>query len=172
MDIKLNDALVVAGFSATISFLTQLFVNWIEHKKHARTYQQAILAEVSALYNLAIQRDYKKVFEDRIEYLQKNPAENPILIVPFQEELTPVYSNNLEKIGYLNKNIINDVVRFYACIFALKQDLIPGGALTNSATANLKSYENSQEILIEILTLGKKLKNGKDRKNENQTNHI
>ncbi|WP_291360101.1 MULTISPECIES: hypothetical protein [Acinetobacter] len=164
MDIKLSDALVVAGFSAGIGFLTQLLVKWLDQRKQAHTYQVAILAEVSALYDLAVQRKYKEVFEERIEYLNQAPMENPIIIVPFQDELTPVYSNNLEKIGYLNPNIVNDVVRFYAHIFALKQDLIPGGALTNSATANLESYENSYEILKEILRLGEKLDNIKNHK--------
>lgn len=153
----LQTALLVTFFSALISFIAQYFFKWREYKNNNEALQKAITSEISALYHLAKAREYKKAFDNILKEFELNPNIKQKLTIQFQDDLTPVYSNNLDKVGLLSIDVVEDVVKFYACIFAIKQDLKAGGALTDFESATPEAFKNVYILFLEILRLGELL---------------
>ncbi|CEI54455.1 hypothetical protein [Acinetobacter bereziniae] len=155
MDIQTT--LLVTFFSAFIAFIVQYFFKWREYKNNHEALQRAIISEISALYHLARAREYKKEFDKILNNFKLYPDIKQSLTIEFQDNLTPVYSNNLDKIGLLSIDVVEDVVKFYACIFAIKQDLKAGGVLTNFDSATPDAFKNVYLLFLEILRLGESL---------------
>ena len=153
----LQTALLVTFFSAFIAFIVQYFFKWREYKNNNEALQRAIISEISALYHLAKAREYKKAFDNILKEFELNPNIKQKLTIQFQDDLTPVYSNNLDKVGLLSIDVVEDVVKFYACIFAIKQDLKAGGALTDLESATPEAFKNVYILFLEILRLGELL---------------
>lgn len=70
MNINIISALLVAFFSAFISFLVQLYFKRNDRNYQAKSFELSIIAEVEAILNIIEKRKYRKGLEDGIFFFE------------------------------------------------------------------------------------------------------
>ncbi|MBZ0371775.1 hypothetical protein HLI16_09040, partial [Acinetobacter baumannii] len=115
MNINVISALLVAFFSAFISFLVQLYFKRNDRNYQAKSFELSIIAEVEATLNIIEKRKYRKGLEEGLFFFElgEKISENKIytLEIQIQENYLPIYFNNLDKISFISPEKVKDVVR-------------------------------------------------------------
>jgi hypothetical protein len=88
-----------AVIAALIAFAATLFVSWYDKHTEKKNTNKAIRAEIHRL--LAVMKRHYDWAERR------NPK---FPLIPFS---TPVYNENAKNIGWVHKDIVEEVVKFY-----------------------------------------------------------
>lgn len=159
MNITVNDAIVVALFSAIIGFIIQLFFKFFDKHSNAKALEIAIQAEIKAIILIIEKRNYKQILEHclfhslMMDNINKN---SPTLTIDFAENYNQIYINNLDKISYLGSHI-HDVVLFHILISSLIQDAKSGGILNDKDLVDTECYKECLDILDQVITLGEKI---------------
>ncbi len=159
MDMKLEDGLIIAAFTSIVSLIVQLVLRRLDSQRHTKSFQLAIMAEISALLSLIERRKYREaldrgIFDAKVGSLVNMPS---LLSLNIQEDYCPVYYNNLDKIPLLDNNKAKEIVLFYALIASLVQDLRPGGVLNNPDYSSSEAFKKDLEILDQAIAIGRKL---------------
>lgn len=131
---------------ALSAFLPNWYLNNHKSKQEKRSVQNSILAEVQSLLTVITKRDYleelylrKKHIEDiahsrggnfheHVSGFSSEPLTVPCAII-FPEGYNKVYATNIDKLGLLEPSIVSRVVKFYALLESLLQDVRDGGVL-------------------------------------------
>lgn len=155
MNITVNDAIVVALFSAIIGFIIQLFFKFFDKHSNVKALEIAIQAEIKAIILIIEKRNYKQILEHclMMDDINKN---SPTLTIDFAENYNQIYINNLDKISYLGSHI-HDVVLFHILISSLIQDAKSGGILNDRDIVDTECYKECLDILDQVITLGEKI---------------
>ena len=155
MSISVSDAIIVAFFSAGISFIIQFFFKWYDHKHNASSFELSVIAEVEAMLNIIDKRKYREALESGI-VVSHLTEKGLSLQIDIQENYCPIYYSNLDKISLLSKDKVKDVVQFYSILASLVQDVKPGGIL-NSEQPDTEDYQECLQLLNEAVILGKRI---------------
>lgn len=158
---KVSDALVVALVTVIINFFIQLFFKYKDNKSQQLSIQLAIIAEIKALKKLIEQRRYLQNIHNIVLNLEKNRGYRMTLSINVQENVFPVYSSNLDKIGQLSPKIAPQVVTFYALLSSILQDVKVGGLLSIHEQGNYQNYKNIYDLLINALEIADEIINSK-----------
>lgn len=154
---QLLDAIIIALFSAFISFIVQYFFKYRDYKTKNESLNKAIFAEIAALISISETRNFISYFNDAIKRLENNPELPVSLTVEIQDDYCLVYKNNIQRIGEIPVAKITDIVRFYSLVASFVQDIKPGGILNNGNNSGIAAFKESLAILEEALELGKKI---------------
>ncbi|MCT9370220.1 hypothetical protein [Acinetobacter baumannii] len=150
---KVSDALIVALVTVIINFFIQLFFKYKDNRSQQLSIQLAIIAEIKALKKLIEQRKYVQDIQNIVLYLEKNRGYRTTLSLDIQENVFPVYSSNLDKIGQLSPKIAPQVVTFYALLSSILQDVKVGGLLSIREQGNYQNYKNIYDLLTNALEI-------------------
>lgn len=150
---KVSDALIVALVTVIINFFIQLFFKYKDNRSQQLSIQLAIIAEIKALKKLIEQRKYVQDIQNIVLHLEKNRGYRTTLSLDIQENVFPVYSNNLDKIGQLSPIIAPQVVTFYALLSSILQDVKVGGLLSIHEQGNYQNYKNIYDLLTNALEI-------------------
>lgn len=155
MKITLNDAIVVALFSAIVSFIIQFFFKWYDNNKNAKSFELSIIAEIEAILDIIEKRKYREALERGIviSITSQNIA---FLQIDIQQDYCPIYNNNLDKVSLLSKKRVKDVVQFYSILASLIQDVKSGGILSTNQ-ASREAFEECLVLLNEAIILGQRI---------------
>lgn len=157
---EINTAILVALISAVISFIVQLYFKKMEYSHSAKTIEKAILAEISAIILVIEKRKFCEVFEEIIKAYNDTPSRKYELTIKIQNDIFPVYSNNIDKIGSVDSKKISQIVMFYSLLNSVIQNVIPGGVLNDpSIIDKSEHFTESYSILIQAFSMGKQLVN-------------
>lgn len=161
MNINIISALLVAFFSAFISFLVQFYFKRNDRSYQAETFELSIIAEVEAILNIIEKREYRKGLEEGILFFalgeKLSVNESYKLEVQIQENYCPIYFNNLDKISFISKEKVKDVVRFYSLLMSLAQDVMPGGILSTNPSS--EAYKECLSLFDEAVEIGNRIIN-------------
>jgi hypothetical protein len=161
MNISIISALLVALFSAFISFLVQLYFKWNDRSYQAKSFELSIIAEVEAILNIMEKRKYRKGLEEGIFFFElgEKLSTNEIytLEVQIQENYCPIYFKNLDKISLISPKKVKDVVRFYSLLMSLAQDVKPDGLLNTGPSR--EAYDECLSVFDEAIMIGKRIIN-------------
>lgn len=158
---KVSDALIVALVTVIINFFIQLFFKYKDNRSQQLSIQLAIIAEIKALKNLIEQRKYVQDIQNIVLYLEKNRGYRTTLSLDIQENVFPVYSSNLDKIGQLSPKIAPQVVTFYALLSSILQDVKGGGLLSIREQGNYQNYKNIYDLLTNALEIADEIINSR-----------
>jgi len=158
---KVSDALIVALITVIINFFIQLFFKYKDKRSQQLSIQLAILAEIKALKKLIEQRKYVQDIQNIVLHLEKNRGYRTTLSIDIQENVFPVYSGNLDKIGQLSPKIAPQVVTFYALLSSILQDVKVGGLLSIHEQGNYQNYKNIYDLLINALEIADEIINSR-----------
>ncbi|HAV5947367.1 TPA: hypothetical protein JI227_15520 [Acinetobacter baumannii] len=150
---KVSDALIVALVTVIINFFIQLFFKYKDNRSQQLSIQLAIIAEIKALKKLIEQRKYIQDIQNVVLHLEKNRGYRITLSLDIQENVFPVYSSNLDKIGQLSPKIAPQVVTFYALLSSILQDVKVGGLLSIREQGNYQNYKNIYDLLTNALEI-------------------
>ncbi|AIL74681.1 MULTISPECIES: hypothetical protein [Acinetobacter calcoaceticus/baumannii complex] len=150
---KVSDALIVALVTVIINFFIQLFFKYKDNRSQQLSIQLAIIAEIKALKKLIEQRKYVQDIQNVVLHLEKNRGYRITLSLDIQENVFPVYSSNLDKIGQLSPKIAPQVVTFYALLSSILQDVKVGGLLSIREQGNYQNYKNIYDLLTNALEI-------------------
>jgi len=146
---KVSDALIVA----LVTVIIQLFFKYKDNRSQQLSIQLAIIAEIKALKKLIEQRKYVQDIQNVVLHLEKNRGYRITLSLDIQENVFPVYSSNLDKIGQLSPKIAPQVVTFYALLSSILQDVKVGGLLSIREQGNYQNYKNIYDLLTNALEI-------------------
>jgi hypothetical protein len=111
---------VTIFLSASLSAVTSYVISRVNQQNQrlieSRTYRQALLIEVRALYNRLL--DYEVAYETHVMTAQISGAQ--LLKIVLQPGDTVVFNNNASSIGLFDRRTALRVTRFYADIRALQ----------------------------------------------------
>ncbi|WP_427838363.1 hypothetical protein [Acinetobacter baumannii] len=150
---KVSDALIVALVTVIINFFIQLFFKYKDNRSQQLSIQLAIIAEIKALKKLIEQRKYVQDIQNVVLHLEKNRGYRITLSLDIQENVFPVYSSNLDKIGQLSPKIAPQVVTFYALLSSILKDVKVGGLLSIREQGNYQNYKNIYDLLTNALEI-------------------
>ncbi|MCA4182705.1 hypothetical protein LDY14_19570, partial [Acinetobacter baumannii] len=136
-----------------INFFIQLFFKYKDNRSQQLSIQLAIIAEIKALKKLIEQRKYVQDIQNVVLHLEKNRGYRITLSLDIQENVFPVYSSNLDKIGQLSPKIAPQVVTFYALLSSILQDVKVGGLLSIREQGNYQNYKNIYDLLTNALEI-------------------
>lgn len=156
---KVSDALIVALVTVIINFFIQLFFKYKDNRSQQLSIQLAIIAEIKALKKLIEQRKYIQDIQNIVLHLEKNRGYRTTLSLDIQENVFPVYSSNLDKIGQLSPKIAPQVVTFYALLSSILQDVKVGGLLSIPEQGNYQNYKNIYDLLTNALEIADEIIN-------------
>ncbi|MDI1224257.1 MULTISPECIES: hypothetical protein [Acinetobacter] len=159
---KVSDALVVALTTVIINFFIQLFFKNKDNRSQQLSIQLAIIAEIKALKKLIEQRKYLQDIQNIVLHLEKNRGYRTTLSLDIQENVFPVYSSNLDKIGQLSPKIAPQVVTFYALLSSILQDVKVGGLLSIHEQGNYQNYKNIYDLLTNALEIADEIINSRN----------
>lgn len=74
-----------------------------------------------------------------------------MLSLDIQENVFPVYSSNLDKIGQLSPKIAPQIVTLYALLSSILQDVKVGGLLSICEQGNYQNYKNIYDLLANAI---------------------
>lgn len=161
MNINIISALLVAFFSALISFLVQLYFKKNDRSYQAKSFELSIIAEVEAILNIIEKRKYRKGLEEGIFFFEVGKKlsvnETYKLEVQIQENYCPIYFNNLDKISFISQEKVKDVVRFYSLLMSLAQDVKPDGILNTEPSR--EAYDECLSVFDEAILIGNRIIN-------------
>ncbi|WP_391485652.1 hypothetical protein [Acinetobacter pittii] len=159
MNINVISALLVAFFSAFISFLVQLYFKRNDRNYQARSFELSIIAEVEATLNIIEKRKYRKGLEEGLFFFElgEKLSANKIhtLEIQIQENYLPIYFNNLDKISFISPEKVKDVVRFYSLLMSLAQDVKPDGILNKQPSR--EAYKECLSVFDEAIIIGNRI---------------
>lgn len=159
MNINVISALLVAFFSAFISFLVQLYFKRNDRSYQAKSFELSIIAEVEATLNIIEKRKYRKGLEEGLFVFElgEKLSENKIhtLEIQIQENYLPIYFNNLDKISFISPEKVKDVVRFYSLLMSLAQDVKPDGILNKQPSR--EAYKECLNVFDEAIIIGNRI---------------
>ena len=158
---KVSDALIVALVTVIINFFIQLFFKYKDNRSQQLSIQLAIIAEIKALKKLIEQRKYVRDIQNIVLHLEKNRGYRTTLSLDIQENVFPVYSSNLDKIGQLSPKIAPQVVTFYALLSSILQDVKVGGLLSIHEQGNYQNYKNIYDLLSNALEIADEIINSR-----------
>ncbi|EOH6037975.1 hypothetical protein NQ810_05695 [Acinetobacter baumannii] len=130
-----------------------MFFKYKDNRSQQLSIQLAIIAEIKALKKLIEQRKYVQDIQNVVLHLEKNRGYRITLSLDIQENVFPVYSSNLDKIGQLSPKIAPQVVTFYALLSSILQDVKVGGLLSIREQGNYQNYKNIYDLLTNALEI-------------------
>lgn len=133
-------------------------------KKERESVRAGLLAEVSALVEIAERRGYLGYLWDvhnlllctADEVLEERPLETFELRVPIGEHHNRVYQQNVGKLGMLSPREVRQIVRFYQLIDSFRSDVVEGGVLYDG-NKDFVVWQGTALVLQEALQVGRQL---------------
>ena len=148
--------IVGALVGAIAAIFPNLVVESYRLRKEASSVEASLIAEISALVDIAGERKYLDSIGDVISHLKTQPAGATYAFqVNVPAHYSRIYQDNAHRIGLIDKDRAADIVRFHQLIDAVVQDIAHGGIIFEGAP--LAAFEENHQILSRGLALGRKL---------------
>lgn len=110
----LGGLLAIAGAIAVKSF---------DEWRVRRSLRAAFRAETTSIIEMFESRGHERLFTDLLEHWKRVDTGQPVVLGPIAKPVDPVFSKNSDKIGLLGRNVAGEIVRFYAIVDGLRDDI-------------------------------------------------
>ena len=148
-------AVLGALVGALAAFIPNIIVEKHRRKSEADLVEASLIAEMTALTEVAKERRYMSLLEEVIAQLQQQPAGTT---VQFATNVPPhysrVYQANAHRIGLIDKDKATDIIRFHQFIDAVVQDVTEGGVLYSGG--HLQAFMENHQILSRAFAISAK----------------
>ncbi len=134
-----------------------LYVNHKQRKSDKECITQALVAEIQAHLEIVKRRHFREGLMEAIDYLQKNPQETWKYSVVISRDHSPVFSRNADKLGLLDAEIRQDVVRFYQLLESVICDIREGEGFLAKEGGTLATYQELVGIVDDALETGARI---------------
>ena len=149
--------IIGAFVGATSAFIPNLINEHFRVKREAKSIESALIAEITALLNIADERKYLLGMEQIISHLKTQPEGTAWQFqVNVPAHYSRIYQTNFHSIGIINNDVATDIITFHQLIDAVVQDVMPGGMLHNGGALDV--FEQNYQILGRAFTIGRKLR--------------
>lgn len=111
---------IVGGVLAMIAgIVAKGFEEWRSRK----SLRAAFRAEILSIIETFELRGHERLFEDMLQQWRQLGTKFPVLVGSHAKPVDAVFSKNTDKIGLLGRDVAGEVVRFYAIIDGLREDV-------------------------------------------------
>lgn len=148
----LGGLLAIAGGIAVKSF-----DGW----RMRQSLRAAFRAETITIVEMFESRGHERLFKDLLAHWKRVETGQPLVLGPIAKPVDPVFSKNSDKIGLLGHHVAGELVRFYAIVDGLRDDIaIVAGPLDPrlSREGRIRMIEDDLELLREAKDLAAELK--------------
>ena len=148
----LGGLLAIAGGIAVKSF---------DEWRVRQSLRAAFRAETISIIEMFESRGHEQLFIDLLEHWKRVDTGQPVVLGPIAKPVDPVFSKNSDKIGLLGRNVAGELVRFYAIVDGLRDDIaIVAGPLDPrvSREGRIRMIEDDLRLLGEAKDLAAQLK--------------
>ncbi|HEF0085360.1 TPA: hypothetical protein R8G71_001380 [Citrobacter youngae] len=141
-----------ALIGACLTGLWNIVKDILSRRAEAKALENGLIAEVKSLSHLLQVRRYKMELEDTLQEMIENDLETIEFSVFIHENYNPVYKANVQKIGMLNNELSEDIVKFHAYLFAFacdlhEQSMLAKDGYTQDALKEMVQILNEAEVL-------------------------
>ncbi|MCT9843725.1 hypothetical protein N7563_06575 [Leclercia adecarboxylata ATCC 23216 = NBRC 102595] len=112
-----------ALIGACLTGLWNIVKDILSRKAEAKALENGLIAEVKSLAHLLQLRRYKKTLEETLQEMVNNNLETIEFSIFINDNFNPVYKANVQKIGMINNDLGEHIVKYHAYLFALVCDL-------------------------------------------------
>jgi len=140
---------------AIAAFIPNLIVESRRLRQEACLVEASLLAEMTALVEVAEERDYLTDLANVIARLEQQPHGSTFSVsANIPTHYSRVYQANAHRIGIIDKRKATDIIRFYQLVDAVVQDVTAGGAL--NAGAAVEAFKQNHQILSRAFEIHRK----------------
>lgn len=148
-------AILGAFVGAIAAFIPNLIVESHRFRKESCIVEASLIAEMTALIEIADERRYLSSIEQAIAHLETQPEGATLAFgVNVPSHYSRVYQANAHRIGMIQEDKATDIIRFHQLIDAVVQDVSDGGLL--SAGGSVGAFKENQQILSRAFEIGRK----------------
>lgn len=119
----MSEGLIGVVIGGVLSFLATFLITFLEKCGERERFSKAITSEIKSIIYLTNKRKYRYFFEEILSYIEETKNEPLPFKIIIENDYFPVFSNNLDKIGFLKNPKSEEVVRFYTLCKALLEDI-------------------------------------------------
>jgi hypothetical protein len=117
------DALVGTIVGGVLAIIGGILAKSFDEWRARKSLRAAFRAEIASIVELMNIRGHEKLFEATLEHWRRQATGSPVLIGPLTKPMDPVFSKNSDKVGLLGRDVAGQVVRFYAIMDGLRDDI-------------------------------------------------
>lgn len=140
---------------AIASFIPNLIVESNRRDKESCLVEASLIAEMTALVEIADERNYLSSLEQAIAYLETQPEGSTLVFgANIPSHYSRVYQANAHRIGIIEKSKATDIIRFHQLVDAVVQDVSDGGVLSAGGTIN--AFQENHKILSRAFEISRK----------------
>ncbi len=148
--------LLAALLGSLVAFLPTFVLECYRDHKFSKRILIALLAEISALIEIAERRKYQESIREVISYLATQPEGTAYTFtVKVPDHYSRIFQSNCENIGAIKKEYAKKIIQFHQLVDAVVQDIKPGGIVSNGAT--IEVFKELDEIFTQALQVGSEL---------------
>ena len=147
--------LISVATGGALAIAGGIFAQMYQHWNTASAVKYAMLAEIAATLEIIEARKYIHFIEQLIE--NKAPGQPFPVTIPVGPRSLLVYEKNADKLGYLPADLARDVVRFYALIFSVIEDVKEPPPGQTPRERSVPEWEQTLKLAKEANALGRKI---------------
>jgi hypothetical protein len=117
------DALVGTIVGGVLAIIGGILAKSFDEWRARKSLRAAFRAEIVSIVEMMNVRGHEKLFEATREHWRRQATGCPVFIGPLTKPMDPVFSKNSDKVGLLGRDVAGQVVRFYAIIDGLRDDI-------------------------------------------------
>ena len=137
------------------TFIPNLIVESRRNRKESKLVEASLIAEMTALVEIAEERRFLPSLELVISHLENQPAgSKSFLSANIPLHYSRVYQANVHRIGIVEQTKATDIIRFYQLIDAIVQDISEGGVLSEGGT--IDAFRENHRILTRAFEISRR----------------
>jgi hypothetical protein len=155
------DAMIGTIVGGVLAILGGILAKSFDEWRQRQSLRAAFRAEVSAIVEMFEVRGHDKLFKDLLEHWKRASTAKPIMLGSLSKPIDPVFSKNSDKIGLLGRSVAGDLVRFYAVVDAIREDInsSANGEMDGlSQDAKIRMTEDDLRLLGEASEIAARLR--------------
>jgi hypothetical protein len=163
----MSDSMIGLAIPATLAAIGW----WWQRRQERRSVQVAIVAEILALRQIALDRGYHADLVEigsQLLEVTKGERSDASLQVRIPQHYCRVYIANLGKLGYLSPKDAQLVVTFYQYVDSVVQDVTEGGIIYEG-TNDPKAFTEAADVLKFALDAAQQLADRHAKKQHSRT---
>ena len=140
---------------AIASFIPNLIVESHRRRKEACLVEASLIAEMTALVEVAQERNYLSSLEQVISHLETMPAGSELTFrANIPAHYSRVYQANSHRIGIIEQTKATDIIRFHQLVDSVVQDVSEGGVLSGGGV--IDAFKENHQILSRAFAISRK----------------
>lgn len=117
------DALVGTILGAVLAILGGIIAKSFDEWRARKALRAAFRAEVFSIVENFELRGHDRMFDDLIQQWKQSSRLKARLLGSLAKPVDPIFSKNSDKIGLLGRDVAGELVRFYAIVDGIREDI-------------------------------------------------